>query len=155
MWRIHRSRMNSLHKGQWRGALVLISLICAWTNGWANHRDAGEFRRHLAHYDASVIEWPRTQGKAPFEQHKANSLLFCSRSRWNSQWCHMCFTASISAIRRFIHRFVQVYIKEHIKSSFRRWPMDSRRKGLVTRKMFHFKKSKKQISGPFYKQSLT
>ena len=30
---IHRSPVNSPHKGQWRGALM-FSLICAWTNGW-------------------------------------------------------------------------------------------------------------------------
>ena len=35
------------HKGQWRRALM-FSLICAWTNGWANHRDAGDLRRHRA-----------------------------------------------------------------------------------------------------------
>ena len=32
----YRSPVNSPHKGQWRGVLML-SLICAWTNGWANH----------------------------------------------------------------------------------------------------------------------
>ena len=31
--RIHRSPVNSPHKGQWRGALM-FSLICAWINGW-------------------------------------------------------------------------------------------------------------------------
>ena len=36
---IHRSPVNSSHKGQWRGALI-YSLICAWTNDRANHRDA-------------------------------------------------------------------------------------------------------------------
>ena len=30
-------RVNSHHKGQWRGALM-FSLICIWTNGWANYR---------------------------------------------------------------------------------------------------------------------
>ena len=30
---IHRSPVNSPHKGQWRGALT-FSLICPWTNGW-------------------------------------------------------------------------------------------------------------------------
>ena len=30
------------------------SLICAWTNGWANHRDADDSRSHRAYYD--VIE---------------------------------------------------------------------------------------------------
>ena len=30
---IHRSPVNSPHKGQWHGALI-FSLICAWINGW-------------------------------------------------------------------------------------------------------------------------
>ena len=37
--RIHRSPVNSSHKGQWRRALM-FSLICARTNGWVNNRDA-------------------------------------------------------------------------------------------------------------------
>ena len=51
---IHRSPVNSPHKGQWRGAL-LFSLICAWINGWVNNREAGVLRRHLAHYDVTVM----------------------------------------------------------------------------------------------------
>ena len=35
---IHRSPVNSPHKGQWRGALM-FSLICTWTNDWVNNRD--------------------------------------------------------------------------------------------------------------------
>ena len=35
---IHWSLVVSCHKGQWREALM-FSLICAWTNGWANNRD--------------------------------------------------------------------------------------------------------------------
>ena len=44
----------SPHKGQWRGALM-FSLVCAWTNGWANNRDACDLRRHCAHYDVNVM----------------------------------------------------------------------------------------------------
>ena len=51
---IHRSPVNSPHKGQWRGALM-FSLICARTNGWANHRHAGDLRRHLIHNDVTVM----------------------------------------------------------------------------------------------------
>ena len=47
--------VNSPHKGQWRGALV-FSLICAWGNGWANLRDAGDLRRNLAHYAVTVMQ---------------------------------------------------------------------------------------------------
>ena len=51
---IHRSPVNSPHKGQWRGALMFY-LICAWINGWVNKREAGGLRRHRAHYDVIVI----------------------------------------------------------------------------------------------------
>ena len=50
---IHWSLVNSPHKGQLRGALM-FSLICAWINGWVNNRDAGDLRRHRAHYDVIV-----------------------------------------------------------------------------------------------------
>ena len=51
---IHRSPVDSHHKGQWHGALM-FSLICPWTNGWANIRDGGDLRRHCAHYDVTVM----------------------------------------------------------------------------------------------------
>ena len=51
---VHRSPLNSPHKSQWRGALMLF-LICAWINGWVNNREAGERRRHSAHYDFIVM----------------------------------------------------------------------------------------------------
>ena len=39
---------------QWRGSLML-SLICAWTNCWANNREADDLGRHHAHYDVTVM----------------------------------------------------------------------------------------------------
>ena len=42
------------YKGQWRGALM-FPLIGAWTNSWVKHRDAGDLRRHRAHYDVTVM----------------------------------------------------------------------------------------------------
>ena len=51
---IHRSRVNSSHKGQWRGVLM-FTLICAWINGWVNNREAGDLRRHRARYDVIVM----------------------------------------------------------------------------------------------------
>ena len=32
-----------------------VPLICAQTNSWENHRDAGDLRRHRTHYDVTVI----------------------------------------------------------------------------------------------------
>ena len=51
---IHWSPVNSPHKGQWRGALML-SLICVWINGWVNNREAGDLRHYRAHYDVIVM----------------------------------------------------------------------------------------------------
>ena len=35
-----------------------VSLICAWINSWVNNREAGDFRRHIAHYDVSLVWIP-------------------------------------------------------------------------------------------------
>ena len=51
--RIHRSPVNSPHKGQWRGTLM-FSLIGTWIHGCVN-RKAGDLRRHRAHYDVTVM----------------------------------------------------------------------------------------------------
>ena len=51
---IHRSPVNSPHKGQWRGTLM-FSVISAWRNGWANNREPDYLRPHHAHYDVIVM----------------------------------------------------------------------------------------------------
>ena len=53
---VHRSPVNSPHKGQWHGALI-FSLICTRTkkNGWVNNGEAGNLRRHCAHYDVTIM----------------------------------------------------------------------------------------------------
>ena len=44
----------TMHKGQWRGVLMFY-LIWDWMNDWVNNRDAGDLRRHCAHYDDRVM----------------------------------------------------------------------------------------------------
>ena len=51
---IHRSPMNSPHKGQSHGAFI-FPLICAWTNGWVNNRDTCDLRRHRAHHGVTLM----------------------------------------------------------------------------------------------------
>ena len=50
---IHRSPVNSPHKGQWRRASI-FSFICAWINCGVNNRKAGDWRRHRT-YDVTVM----------------------------------------------------------------------------------------------------
>ena len=54
---IHRSPVNSPHKCQWRGALML-ALICTRTSDWVNNRSAGDLRCRHAHYDV-IVMWHR------------------------------------------------------------------------------------------------
>ena len=49
---IHRSPVNSHHKGQCRGALR-FSFIWAWINGWVNNRYLIPYG---AHYDVTVMK---------------------------------------------------------------------------------------------------
>ena len=59
VWGVHRSPVNSPHKGQWCGALM-FSLTCTRINGWVNNGEAGDLRRHRARYDVTVMKnWLR------------------------------------------------------------------------------------------------
>ena len=51
---IHRSSVNSPHKGQFRGALM-FSFAYARINSWVNNGKAGDLRRHRAHYTVIVM----------------------------------------------------------------------------------------------------
>ena len=33
----------------------MISLICAWINGWVNNGEAGDLRRYRVHYDVTLM----------------------------------------------------------------------------------------------------
>ena len=67
--RIHRSPVNSPHKGQWRGALM-FSLICIWINSWVNNPEAGDLRRHRAHCYVSVMCWVYTYSKSRIDVNR-------------------------------------------------------------------------------------
>ena len=51
---IHRSPADSPHKDQWP-RILMFSLICTWTNGWANSQVVGDLKRHRAHYGVTVM----------------------------------------------------------------------------------------------------
>ena len=154
---IHRSPVNSPHKGQWRGALM-FSLMCARTNGWANNRDAGDLRRHCSHYEVTVMKH--------FRIHHLNNTILpnlqCHRrfSNFNNrksvgptltdvwkiqantlQWRHNGRDGVSNHQPHYclLNRLFKAQIKENIKAP-RHWPLwgDSRHKWPVTRKMFPF-----------------
>ena len=52
---IYLSPVDSPYKSQWCGALI-FSLIWAWTNLWANSRDAGDLRCHSTRCDETIMQ---------------------------------------------------------------------------------------------------
>ena len=69
----------------------MFSLICVWLNGWVNSREAGDLRRHRAHYDVIVmisrhyrdVAWASWRLKSPAlrpfveQANKKSNLLHC------------------------------------------------------------------------------
>ena len=88
---IHRSPVNSPHKGQWRGALM-FSLICVWINRWVNIREAGDLRRQRVHLDVSVMVKEVSSVFAAEGKHD----LICS-IRWdNVPGNRMCYDLDVN-----------------------------------------------------------
>ena len=73
---IHRSPVDSPHRGQWRGALM-FSLMCAWRNGWPNHRDASNLIRHSAHCDVTLRWIPTKKEKSSYYPESLVKLIRC------------------------------------------------------------------------------
>ena len=83
---IHRSPVNSPHKGQWRWALM-FSLICVWINDWVNNREAGDLRRYRDHYDV-IVMW--FQGSLSPRVHELVIEIL-----WSFRRCNYYFDYSI------------------------------------------------------------
>ena len=87
---IHRSPVNSPHKGQWRGALM-FSLIFPRINGWINNREAGDLRRYRSHYDVIVmtliqriaslhIRWHAMSSRSKFSTRAQIKRVLCEQT---------------------------------------------------------------------------
>ena len=102
---IHRSPVNSPHKGQWRGALM-FSLICVGINGWVNNCEAGDLRRYRAHYDVSVMKMMTAVMvwvvMSLILQTKPNFLAIFFMS------CYQCTTADCIFVFPFTKNIVQL-----------------------------------------------
>ena len=92
------SPVNSPHKGQWRGALM-FSLICTRINGWVNNDEAGDLRRHCAHYDVIVMyqrvicytctDWCHVISLAGMRGHQTPKQRVSSTKYFQWHWSHL------------------------------------------------------------------
>ena len=65
-------RWHSSHKGQWRGPLM-FSFICSWINASVNNGEAGDWRRHRAHYDV-ILMYQNKQGACSIYRSRLTSI---------------------------------------------------------------------------------
>ena len=87
---IHRWPVDSPHEGQRRGALT-FSLICAWTNSWANNWYADDLKNHCAYYGVTVvrldtIRWTFSGLFIPLHVFKRNFILSLKCLKWILYW---------------------------------------------------------------------
>ena len=60
------------------GWALVFSLTCAWVNSWANSDEAGDLRRHCAHYDVNLLIWNMDSRIHPIKHmHTSLTGLFC------------------------------------------------------------------------------
>ena len=80
---VHRSPVDSPHKCQWHRALM-STLLCAWSNGWANNQDTSDLNIHHAHYVSTGMiflhiplkQWPYISWKSIIDEIIASETWF-------------------------------------------------------------------------------
>ena len=111
--------VNSPHKGQWRGALM-FTLICARINDWVKNPEAGDLRRHLDHYDVSVMNL--TMPSAKWRPFCLNLIALMHRVVWGKK-C-LCPIFRVSTLHRGNENTghsIPIYWQLNMMTYFCRW----------------------------------
>ena len=117
---IHRSPVNSHHKGQWRGTLM-FSLICADKRfNWVNNREAGDLGRHRAYYDVT--------GMLPWH------IWHCSDVTWASLCLKSLDSLSNGLLRQASKKRYQLHITQN-SSTYRNYDI------IISVSIFHWNTS--------------
>ena len=123
---IHRSPVNSPHKGQWRGALM-FTLICARINACVNNREAGDLRRYRPHYDVIVMTmddiWFTDRWTFEWDFFEYMFCIFLCSAPWIfvsynliSMASDMAFLYNVSISFNLPHMYLQIYNISRTKS---------------------------------------
>ena len=119
-------RWIPLIKGQWHGALMFY-LICAWTNGWVNTRDAGDLRHHRAHYDVIIIIYVAAVVGRLFAQMKADGWKRKGNAKIETNFILHNKVQNIISFYEAFHCVYKWYIDYDDDDPFARWPLALRR----------------------------
>ena len=106
---------------KWRGTLM-FSLFCAWINGWVNNREAGDLRRHCAHYEVIVMQM-EMNGSTIYSKADVSPVVFmrryvqvsmmlkginCSQRNWS--YSLRCYDLIMEKNCRFYAAFTIIYL---------------------------------------------
>ena len=102
-----------------------VLFICSWINGWVNNGEAGDLRRHRAHYDGIIMTYQRTN-PVPFvnpSKHQWNGI----SSFWNKnvvigrsesyQNDNFCFSQWRKSMKLSVHPVTKISSKWHFRFS--------------------------------------
>ena len=102
---IHRSPVNSPHKGQWSGALM-FSLICAWINRWVNNGATGDLRHYRASYGV-IVMYLQAAGPHIFAHVLDVTYILMNKKDDNFVVCRSKVQVFLSLIKCVIASFLQ------------------------------------------------
>ena len=100
--------------GQWHGALT-FSLICAWTNGWANNRDTGDLMpsrslwRHCnAFLTRFIFSFYSGLNRSSYRYTYMYIFVYILRSKYMSiwPWSLKCSRMDVKTFLRFPYRIL-------------------------------------------------
>ena len=83
---------------------LIFSLICTWTNSWANNGDAGDLRCHHAHYDVTVMS-------SAFILYQY--ITMTSRHCWNNSFCESTFHSYVKMCQCSWSALLKVMAQSH------------------------------------------
>ena len=109
---IRRFPVNSPHKGQLRGALM-ISLICVWINGWVNNREADDLGRYRPHYEVTVMQTSVIVNRVHISWNIFHpsiwgivKILVVLEVTW---FCHTLHCSPYCVLWKYINRYIHIY----------------------------------------------
>ena len=75
---------------------LMFSFICAWISGWVNNREAGDLRRHCAHYDVIVMTQLIASKILTTDTHSFSSIAITNNSTHINDNHHIMIIVNIS-----------------------------------------------------------
>ena len=95
----------------------MFSLISAWRNAGVSNRDAGDMRRHHAHYDITVMWYPSDARSQGIISHVIDMVLL-KLSGFSTRWVTLQFKTESK-----VHTVKYLYYKTHLGGQLNCWSL--------------------------------